>query len=77
MLALGGKAERFLDVVLRGDGKLRPLRESLGKAGGLLEAAGPALYKANNSISRQNQSIPQMAAGVAGKTGIPVNDLET
>ena len=65
---------RSLDVVPRGEGELRPLRESLGKAVGLLEAAGPAFYKANNCISCHNQSIPQMAAGAARKTGIPVNE---
>lgn len=72
--ALGGKPEPPVDSVPAGEGKMPPLRESLGKALGLLESAGPEFYKVNGCISCHHQSIPQMAAGVTRKKGIAVNE---
>ncbi|MFN0103591.1 MAG: ankyrin repeat domain-containing protein [Bryobacteraceae bacterium] len=74
VLALGGKPAPLVDAVPDAERKWQPFRESLEKAVSLLEAAGPEFYKINGCISCHHQSIPQMAAGVARKKGLAVNE---
>ncbi len=51
---------------------LPPLRQSLQRGLALLDAAGPAFFKANGCISCHNQSIPQVAYARIRQAGVPV-----
>lgn len=67
--ALGGDPARRT-VLKAPHGDASPLKESLQRAVNLLDAAGPAFFKANGCISCHNQSIPQMAAAAVRERGV-------
>lgn len=72
--ALGGKFEPFREVSLRTGEKMRPAREAVRAALGMLDKSGVEFYKINGCVSCHQQSIPQMSMGAVRKKGLEVDE---